>query len=445
MFRSLILFVLLGLWCQAAFATDEVWLSAPTQGQTYSAPADVTITSDSELAADGERVIEHRLYRNSVEIAYGNTRTLTHALSGLPAGAYQFYSVIKTNLGRTIQSLPHDISVVVPGGFPPTVTLAAPGGPYIAPATINLSATAADSDGSITKVEFHADGMLIGSDTTAPYAFTWTGVPNGAYALTARAIDNNGIDTTSSPVGVTVGQSTVIGRVDDLRLDADGGQQLIGWACSTGRDASIDVQLYAGGPAGTGTWIGSYTANQPSEPAIASTCQAYGTAYRFVIPITAQIKQAYANQKLYVHGISPVGAANNLLDGSGVLTIAAPLSVSRKYVYDAHQQLCKIIEPETGATVMDYDAAGNLAWSASGSEPARSPSSATAPRRWRQARRAPHLRRTQSPDDAELPRRRRQPELELHARRPARADHHVPTRPALPGGQHATPTTSAAC
>lgn len=42
------------------------------------------------------------------------------------------------------------------------------------------------------------------------------------------------------------------------------------------------------------------------------------------------------------------------------------VGVSRYYVYDPHQQLCKRIEPETGATVMAYDAAGNLAWSAGG-------------------------------------------------------------------------------
>lgn len=41
-------------------------------------------------------------------------------------------------------------------------------------------------------------------------------------------------------------------------------------------------------------------------------------------------------------------------------------SVSRQYVYDAHRRLCKTIEPETGATVQDYDAAGNVAWSAAG-------------------------------------------------------------------------------
>jgi RHS repeat-associated protein len=44
----------------------------------------------------------------------------------------------------------------------------------------------------------------------------------------------------------------------------------------------------------------------------------------------------------------------------------ATLQLSRYFVYDAHQRLCKVIEPETGATVMDYDAAGNLQWSAAG-------------------------------------------------------------------------------
>lgn len=40
--------------------------------------------------------------------------------------------------------------------------------------------------------------------------------------------------------------------------------------------------------------------------------------------------------------------------------------IARNYVYDGHQQLCKSVEPETGATLMGYDAAGNLAWSAAG-------------------------------------------------------------------------------
>lgn len=41
-------------------------------------------------------------------------------------------------------------------------------------------------------------------------------------------------------------------------------------------------------------------------------------------------------------------------------------SLSRRFVYSGRQLLCKMIEPETGATVMEYDQAGNLLWSAAG-------------------------------------------------------------------------------
>jgi len=42
------------------------------------------------------------------------------------------------------------------------------------------------------------------------------------------------------------------------------------------------------------------------------------------------------------------------------------VSVTRSYVYDAKQRLCKTVEPETGATIQDYDTAGNIAWRAPG-------------------------------------------------------------------------------
>lgn len=42
------------------------------------------------------------------------------------------------------------------------------------------------------------------------------------------------------------------------------------------------------------------------------------------------------------------------------------LAAKRTYVYDNHQQLCKSVEPETGATASGYDGAGNVIWTASG-------------------------------------------------------------------------------
>lgn len=42
------------------------------------------------------------------------------------------------------------------------------------------------------------------------------------------------------------------------------------------------------------------------------------------------------------------------------------ISVTRAYDYNSAQELCRTVEPETGATLSGYDAAGNLKWSASG-------------------------------------------------------------------------------
>lgn len=40
------------------------------------------------------------------------------------------------------------------------------------------------------------------------------------------------------------------------------------------------------------------------------------------------------------------------------------LSATRRYYYDQYARLCKSVEPETGATIVDYDVAGNISWTA---------------------------------------------------------------------------------
>ncbi|MEA5668066.1 RHS repeat protein [Stenotrophomonas sp. MH1] len=42
------------------------------------------------------------------------------------------------------------------------------------------------------------------------------------------------------------------------------------------------------------------------------------------------------------------------------------VQATRSYRYNTYQELCASVEPETGATLLGYDAAGNLSWSAAG-------------------------------------------------------------------------------
>lgn len=51
---------------------------------------------------------------------------------------------------------------------------------------------------------------------------------------------------------------------------------------------------------------------------------------------------------------------------SAISRAGGSASATRSFVYDVHQRLCKTVEPETGATIQFHDAAGNVAWRASG-------------------------------------------------------------------------------
>ncbi len=109
--------------------------------------------------------------------------------------------------------------------------------------------------------------------------------------------------------------SVVVGTIDQLIGGASA--TLNGWACSTGLITSLDVHLYVGGPAGSGTFLGSFRADKPSEAAIQVPCHTQGTAYRFSIPLSENNRIQYAGQPLFVYGISTVGGANTQLTGSG--------------------------------------------------------------------------------------------------------------------------------
>ena len=87
--------------------------------------------------------------------------------------------------------------------LPPTVTLAAPAN-VIQGSAASLTASAADADDGVAKVEFFDGSTLVGEDTTSPYALAWTPTSAGPHTLTARATDTRGATTTSAAATVLV-------------------------------------------------------------------------------------------------------------------------------------------------------------------------------------------------------------------------------------------------
>lgn len=118
----------------------------------------------------------------------------------------------------------------------------------------------------------------------------------------------------------------VTGVIDGI--DYAGGHYYVhGWACQEGQRASIDVHIYAGGPAGQGgTFVTAGTANFSNEPAVDRECHdANGGKHRFAITLDNQLLRSLQGKKLWVHGIAIAGNMDNAaIAGSGNFRLPAP-------------------------------------------------------------------------------------------------------------------------
>lgn len=101
----------------------------------------------------------------------------------------------------------------------PSVTITSPTNNQVVELgeTINLSATASDSDGSIEKVNFKIDGGYYSNDRTVPYTGTFTPTEAGTYVIGARAFDNLDGQTEES-VTITVNEKVVPNKAPTVTI-----------------------------------------------------------------------------------------------------------------------------------------------------------------------------------------------------------------------------------
>ena len=85
-----------------------------------------------------------------------------------------------------------------------SLTSPADGSTYSAPASLTVTANASDSDGTVARVDFLANGSVVASDTTSPYSASLSNLAAGTYVLTAVATDNAGATATASARTIVV-------------------------------------------------------------------------------------------------------------------------------------------------------------------------------------------------------------------------------------------------
>ena len=124
--------------------------------------------------------------------------------SSVAAGNYSLSAQAVYDSGNTVASTAAIVTVT--NLLPPTIALTSPANnsAFTAPATISLAANVTANGHAITKVQFYNGATLLGEDTTAPYAFTWSSVAAGNYSLTAQVVYDSGSTVASTAANVTV-------------------------------------------------------------------------------------------------------------------------------------------------------------------------------------------------------------------------------------------------
>jgi len=155
---------------------------------------------------------------------------------------------------------------------PPSVSITSPaeGDVFSAAANIPLSMNATDSDGAVSQVVLYDNSRQIGRLVAAPYNMTFSNVVAGVHRLTAVAMDDLGVMSTSTPVTVYVGIPDF--SIENIRLNPTNP------AVGTTFAAYVTV-TNSGLNGGSAGYLYAYT-NKPSEVALkASPNGSYNVGY----------------------------------------------------------------------------------------------------------------------------------------------------------------------
>jgi subtilisin family serine protease len=177
-------------------------LTAPAEGAVLTG----TVTF-SATASDNKAVSRVAFFIGTTQVGTDfsapytysyNTRAQSNGAKVITAKAYDAVGNVGTSQAVNV-TFDNDLTA-------PTTSITSPTSGSTVSGITTLTAAASDDRGTITKVEFYVGSTLLGTDTTAPYSWSWdtTRANVGNYQLKSRAFDPAGNSAFSTIVPVTV-------------------------------------------------------------------------------------------------------------------------------------------------------------------------------------------------------------------------------------------------
>ncbi len=351
-FAFLLALVAMLLGVGDAYAQASLRLTAPG-GTTFTAPSGFDLKLEARSGGNGKtmEVVEfYWLKRNGVRIDFDEALpTRIYSEGELPAGVYtytlegraMYHDPVNGNERyKTIFPIPTLTITVVAGSggiSASSGTCTIPWGQSSCPVTISWNSNAPAARVLVSALD--NSGMQVIGQGQSGTVTGWVTAAGQRFHLmngsaTFATTESRGVPTINQPPVVSVA-SPVAGAM----FPAGAGVP-INVSASDGDDGISRVELKV-----DGATIATF-----QSPPYASRIASLAPGTHTVVVVATDTR----------------GASTTSVPVSFTVSTVPGVTLTRRYVYDGQQRLCKVIEPETGSTVMAYDAAGNLAWSAAG-------------------------------------------------------------------------------
>lgn len=177
-------------------------ITAPANNSSYAQGSAITINATASDANGSVAKVE--FFSGTTKLGEDTSSPYSFVWNGAAVGTHAL--TVKVTDNQNAVGTSAAVSITVTANTAPTVGITAPAdnAQFQTGAAITISATAADANGSVAKVEFFNGTTKLGEDLVAPYSFVWNNAPAGNHSITAKATDNQNGVATSSAIDITV-------------------------------------------------------------------------------------------------------------------------------------------------------------------------------------------------------------------------------------------------
>lgn len=202
--------------------SPTVSITSPANSTTFIEGSSITITANA-VDSDGS-VSNVEFYNGLTLLGQDNSYPYQYTIVETTPGNYSLTAKVFDNNFESAISDTINVTVNPPENIPPTVNISSPSDDSIFTEldTVTITVNASDIDGDITRVLIYSGDTILTELNTTPYEYSIIDISPGAYEFSAIAYDNDGDETISNTISITVNEKINIPPVITLTSPSDG-------------------------------------------------------------------------------------------------------------------------------------------------------------------------------------------------------------------------------